>query len=78
MEQQNPQQNPQQNNTYLILGWVFCGISLLFIPLLFGAGAFVMGYLTRKQPGRETHGFIMMVFAIAVAILGVLLGASSL
>jgi ABC-type branched-subunit amino acid transport system permease subunit len=78
-QQQNQSQGtPQnQNNLYIILGWIFFGISLLLIPLLFGAGAFVMGYLTRKQPGRETHGVILMVFAVAGAILGVFIGIAT-
>lgn len=78
MEQPNSQQQPngQQNNLYLILGWVFAGLSLIFIPLLFGAGAFVMGFLTKKQPGRETHGVIIMVFAVAACVLGMIIGAA--
>lgn len=67
----------QKNNTYLILGWVFCAISLAFVPILFGAGAFIMGYLTRKQPGRDLHGMIIMVFAIACTVLGMLIGFAS-
>lgn len=70
------QQNGQQNNLYLILGWVFAGLSLAVIPILFGAGAFVMGFLVRKQPGRETHGMIIMVFAVAAAVLGMIIGAA--
>lgn len=67
----------KQNNTYLTLGWVFFGISILLFPVLFGAASFVMGYLTRKQPGKETHGFILMVAAVAGAIFGMLIGAAT-
>jgi len=60
---------------FIILGWVFFGISLLFVPILFGAGAFIMGYLLRKH--NQTHGTILMVMAVAGAILGTLLGMAS-
>jgi hypothetical protein len=65
---------PNSSGTvYVVLGWIFFGISLLFIPILFGAGAFIMGYLVRKS-GQETHGTILMILAIAGAIFGTLLG----
>jgi hypothetical protein len=78
MEQNQSQGTPQKQGTiYVVLGWVFFGISLLFIPLIFGAGSFVMGFLVRKQPGRETHGVILMVFAVAGALLGMIIGAAT-
>lgn len=58
---------------FKVLGWVFFGISLLFIPILFGAGSFIMGYLLRKNH-HDTHGTILMVMGIAGAILGALIG----
>ncbi|UOQ94394.1 zinc-ribbon domain-containing protein [Halobacillus shinanisalinarum] len=70
-------QVPSKNHkTYIILGWVFFGISILFIPILFGAGAFIMGFLTYKN-NNDTHGVILMVMAIAGAILGSLLGMAA-
>lgn len=75
IENNNQQQNPQQQSIlFIILGWICCGLSLLLVPILFGAGTFIFGFLVRKQPGRETHGFIMMVFAFVGAILGFLIG----
>lgn len=62
-----------QSTTYIILGWVFFGISLLFIPILFGAGTFIMGCLTYRN-GKQTHGMILMVFAVVGTILGFLFG----
>lgn len=64
-----------QGRIYVILGWVFFGISILFIPIIFGAGAFVMGFLTYRVRS-QTHGVILMVFSVAGAILGMLLGAA--
>lgn len=62
--------------TFIILGWVFFAISFVLIPILFGAGAFIMGYLIRKN-SNETHGTILMVLAIAGAIIGSLLGMAT-
>jgi hypothetical protein len=55
--------------TYIVLGWVFFAISLLFVPILFGVGAFLMGILTFT--GRsQAHGVILMFFAAVGLILG--------
>lgn len=63
---------------YKILGWFFFAVSLLFIPIIFGAGAFIMGYLLRKSDKQnENHGTILMVMGVAGAILGMLLGMAS-
>src|SRR5690625_3854478 len=61
------------NILFAVLGWGMFVVSFLVIPILFGAGAFIMGYLLRKN-GSETHGAILMVLAIAGAILGMLIG----
>ncbi|WP_407267771.1 zinc-ribbon domain-containing protein [Radiobacillus sp. PE A8.2] len=68
-------QTSQEKNglVYVILGWVFFAISLLFIPILFGAGAFIMGFLTYKTRGT-THGVILMVMGVVGLLLGTLLG----
>ncbi|MEW9677282.1 zinc-ribbon domain-containing protein [Lentibacillus sp. L22] len=67
--------NKKEGTVFVVLGWVFFAISILFIPILFGAGAFIMGYLVRKH-GKETHGIILMVLSVAGAILGMLIGMS--
>ncbi|MFF2449623.1 zinc-ribbon domain-containing protein [Neobacillus sp. NPDC058068] len=61
---------------YIVLGWIFFAISLLFIPVLFGAGTVIMGYLVRKN-NSETHGTIMMILGVAGGILGVILGMAA-
>lgn len=58
---------------FIVLGWVFFGLSFIFIPILFGAGAFIMGFLTYRSK-RQTHGVIMMVMAVVGAVLGMLIG----
>jgi hypothetical protein len=54
---------------YVILGWFFFAVSLLFIPILFGAVAFCMGFLTYSVRSK-THGVILMFFAAMGLLLG--------
>jgi lipopolysaccharide export LptBFGC system permease protein LptF len=70
------QKEPQAKNrgtVYAILGWIFCVLSLAFVPILFGALAFIMGFLLRRS-GKDVHGVVLMVMAVAGAILGVIIG----
>ncbi|GKS55701.1 hypothetical protein IGJ91_001009 [Enterococcus sp. DIV0765f] len=60
---------------YLIIGWVSMIVSLVFIPIVFGAIAVIMGYLYREKD--EKMGTILMIAGVAGAILGVLLGMST-
>jgi uncharacterized membrane protein YvbJ len=60
---------------YLIVGWVSMVVSLLFIPVLFGAIAVIMGYLYRDKD--EKMGTILMIAGVAGGILGVLIGMST-
>lgn len=59
---------------YLIIGWVFMVVSLVFVPVAFGAVAVIMGYLYRDKD--EKMGTVLMIAGVAGAILGVLLGMS--
>lgn len=59
---------------YLIIGWVSMVVSLVFIPVAFGAVAVIMGYLYRDKD--EKMGTVLMIAGVAGAILGVLLGMS--
>jgi len=54
------------------LGWISFAISLLFIPILFGAGAFFVGLLTFWDRS-QLHGAVLMGFAAVGTILGSLL-----
>ncbi|EHB6441916.1 zinc-ribbon domain-containing protein [Enterococcus faecalis] len=60
---------------YLIIGWVSTVVSLVFVPVAFGAVAVIMGYLYRDKD--EKMGTVLMIAGIAGAILGVLLGMST-
>ncbi|NMP59001.1 zinc ribbon domain-containing protein [Enterococcus mundtii] len=59
---------------YLIIGWVSMIVSLVFIPIVFGAIAVIMGYLYREKD--EKMGTILMIAGVSGAIFGVLLGMS--
>lgn len=62
-------QSKKNGLTYAVSGWLFFAISLLFIPILFGAGALFMGYMT-FQKRSPLHGVILMFFAATGLILG--------
>lgn len=67
-------ENPKKQGTvYIVIGWVSFAISLLFIPLIFGAVAFIMGFLTYKTRS-EIQGVVLMVCSIVGTIFGMLLG----
>ncbi|WHY64796.1 hypothetical protein [Neobacillus sp. SuZ13] len=57
--------------TYVILGWLFFAISLVFMPLLFGVGAVFMGIMTFCERS-QVHGAILTFFAATGLILGTL------
>ncbi len=59
---------------YLIIGWVSMVVSLVFVPVAFGAVAVIMGYLYRDKDGKM--GAVLMIAGVSGAILGVLLGMS--
>jgi len=72
-EEKNKNNNVQ---LFIILGWISTALSVLFIPILFGAGGVIFGYLLRTK-GQVQHGTIMIIAAVACAILGFLLGMAS-
>ncbi|MBO1199547.1 hypothetical protein J3T65_08375 [Staphylococcus simiae] len=65
----------KDNNTlvFIILGWVFSVLSLLFLPIVFGPAGVVFGALTISK-GKKTHGIIIIVAAIVFALIGFALG----
>ena len=54
---------------YVVFGWLFAAISLLFIPILFGAVALFMGFMTYCERSK-VHGVVLMSFAAAGLVLG--------
>ncbi|PFN99244.1 hypothetical protein COJ85_20020 [Bacillus sp. AFS076308] len=59
----------KQGIIFPILGWTFFVISLMFIPILFGAAAFLMGFFTFHDRSKA-HGVVLMMFASGGLILG--------
>jgi len=64
--------NVKASVVYGVLGWLFFAVSLVFVPILFGALSFCMGLITFS--GRsKTHGTILMFFAAVGLIIGSLI-----
>lgn len=68
------EESNQSGKLYMIIGWISMVVSLLFIPVLFGAISVIMGYLYRDYDHK--HGTIIMIAGIAGAIFGFLFGMS--
>ncbi|ALC89360.1 hypothetical protein AM500_05865 [Bacillus sp. FJAT-18017] len=56
---------------YILLGWLFVALSVVFLPLLFGGAALYMGAMTFFDRSR-THGAILMGAAMFATLLGLL------
>lgn len=69
-------QDKKDNPTvYIVLGWLSTALSTLFIPIIFGAGGVIFGYLIRNySEEHKQHGTIMMIAAVAAGIFGTILG----
>lgn len=67
-----PNERKKTGHIYVIIGWISMVISLLFIPILFGAIAVIMGYLYRSY--NQKHGTVLMIAGVAGTVLGVLIG----
>lgn len=61
--------NKRLGIVYAGLGWVFFIISLIFMPIVFGAASFFMGFLTYHDR-NQVHGMILMLFAAVGLIVG--------
>ena len=60
-------------NTLSILAIVFACVSLVFIPLIFGIAAFVLGIIAVVK--KERLGVLALVLGIVLPLVGVILGA---
>ena len=61
--------NKKQGIIFPILGWIFFVLSLVVIPIIFGAAAFLMGFFTFHDRSKA-HGAVLMTFASIGFILG--------
>lgn len=76
MSQNNNQ--PESPTIFIILGWLSTAIATLFLPVVFGTGGIIFGYLIRNKGEQyKQHGTIMMIAAVAAIIFGSLLGLIS-
>ncbi|OCA87721.1 hypothetical protein A8F94_07660 [Bacillus sp. FJAT-27225] len=56
---------------YVLLGWLFVALSVMFLPLVFGAAALYMGAMIFFDRSR-THGAILMASALAATMIGLM------
>jgi hypothetical protein len=57
---------------YALFGWVFLAISFLFLPIVFGTAALLMGFMLYHNQSK-VHGAILMFFAAIGLIVGTLI-----
>lgn len=63
--------NKKKGLFYTIFGWIFVVISLVFMPIIFGAVALCMGIMTFFERSH-VHGAILTVCAVSGLIIGTL------
>ena len=56
---------------YVLFGWLFVALSVVFLPLVFGAAALYLGAMVFFDRSR-THGAILMASAMFATMLGLL------
>lgn len=58
----------------IFIGWLLVAVSLIFVPILFGALALITGYCVKTVFKRDMAGFALMVMGVVGAILGTIFG----
>ena len=53
---------------------IFAGVSVLFLPILFGPAAFVLGIIAVVK--KEKNGVLALILSIVLPIVGMVLGAA--
>ncbi len=61
-----------EKNTFSILAIIFAGVSLLFLPILFGPAALVMGILAMVK--QERLRVLALVLSIVLPLIGFIMG----
>ncbi|WML43985.1 hypothetical protein [Neobacillus sp. PS3-40] len=61
--------NKKKGLIYVLIGWTFFAISLIFLPIIFGSIAIFMSIMTYFERS-EAHGTVLMIFAVMGLILG--------
>ena len=57
----------------LALGYLFCAIALIFIPIVFAPAAFGLGHYNAKY-GKPSEGKTLKTASIACGLIGMVLG----
>jgi len=69
-----PMSNKEKDTLFIVLGYICAAIALLLIPVVFGAGGVIFGYLLTRKSKTQTNGVIIIIVNIAATIIGMLLG----
>jgi hypothetical protein len=63
-----------KGRVYSVIGLISAIISLLFIPILFGVAAIILGIVARKK-GDLTFGLVVIILGAVFMVIGMILGA---
>lgn len=58
---------------YSIIGLISSILSLIFLPIVFGPIAIILGYIARKK-GDKNFGLVVITLGITLMIISILLG----
>lgn len=63
-----------KGRVYSIVGFICAIISLLFLPIVFGSAAIILGVVARKK-GDSSFGLVVIVLGVVLMVSGMVLGA---
>lgn len=63
--------NKKSGLSFVVFGWLFLAVSLIFMPILFGVAALAMGFMVFHERS-ELHGIVLMMLALASTVIGTL------
>ncbi|WP_198512936.1 MULTISPECIES: hypothetical protein [Leuconostoc] len=72
--QSKPMSEREKDTLFTVLGYVFAVVAILIVPIVFGAGGVIFGYLLTRKEQTKTNGVIIIIVNIAATILGMLFG----
>lgn len=64
-----------KGRVYSIIGLICAIISLLFVPIVFGVAAIILGVVARKK-GDNTFGLVVIILGAVFMVIGMILGAA--
>lgn len=72
--QTKPMSDREKDTLFAVLGYVFAVVAIFLVPIAFGAGGVIFGYLLTRKEQTKTNGVIIIIVNIAATILGMLFG----